>query len=196
MFGTLFKTTIIVFLLTTTVEYTLENSDAWYKPSSLLTEVAGKFNTLFTTLGTWFAKLCSFLTYIKLGKFIDAGYRILQPLIDISFSWANFFDGYFAQAKFYVDYYKIYIGTVVLVGLVLYLAYRFDWFNKFYYTRLGQWFFVGLPMKWYNRKTWPAVLDYLDLNGTPTQLSNIGEATRNKHVDVSHYTQSKTRQSE
>lgn len=148
-----------------TIEIFCEGFKTYYRPSLILVTIAFYLREFFTRCGKFLAWLSSLINYKKIyellknineniikfinnickllgdiiGEIFDiihiALLKLINPIIDILFSWSYFFKGYYDYAKTLLPKSRksIYITTSIIVLLVVfcifYILYIFDIFD-------------------------------------------------------------------
>lgn len=100
------------------LEFELDN---WYAPSDALNTLARRLQDGWEWLGRFWAKLSSFLTWIRLERLFKAMYNISDPIFQMVVSPFYFLKGYVETARLYDHPWKIRIGSGILCGLIYYL---------------------------------------------------------------------------
>jgi hypothetical protein len=101
------------------LEFELEG---WYAPSDALNTLARWIKNGWEWLGWLCAKLSSFLTWIRLERFLKAIYNLGEPVFQMCISPYYFLKGYIEAARLYDHPWKIRFGSAILFGLIGYLV--------------------------------------------------------------------------
>lgn len=91
------------------------------KPSVGIAWTATKSKLLFTTIGTFLAKISSFYTCIDLSDLIKTAYELIVPTMSLLKSPLKTFKGYYEQAKTYTHSSIVFFGSLTLIALLFFL---------------------------------------------------------------------------
>lgn len=109
-----------------------------FRPSVGLNFVANTSSAVYQSLGSTFAKISSFLTFVDFTKFkeflrgiIESLWDLIYPILKTVFSPFEFVSGYVEAAKSYIgESWQIYLGSFILLSICAYLFYRFGFFDR------------------------------------------------------------------
>lgn len=111
-------------------EYIAKRKKSNVKPSVGLTHTATFFSNGWRCLGELAAKISSFYTYLDFREIKEALHDLWKPIIELCFSWFQFFNGYFTTANLYNHPYLISFGSLTLLILLGWLGHYFDVWTK------------------------------------------------------------------
>lgn len=122
-----------MFLGTVVLQH-IANVNEWNR--SPKTEIIRGFNAtsrLATTMGTYAARLCSYLYHLKLHKFGRAFWDVLGPILQYLTVPYYFCEGYVTQALTYTHPGVVYLGGLVAaVGIVVAVDWKWGVVRRFW----------------------------------------------------------------
>lgn len=113
--------------------------DDWYAPSDALTTVSGWCRDVWEWIGWLAAKISSYLTWIRLEKLMQALRNLLLPVAEICLSPFYIIKGYTDTMKLYEHPWKISLGSILLLLLVLLQEERCRWIRRALSWIRAQW---------------------------------------------------------
>ena len=115
---------IILFL----IEHICRVNDFCLRPTYLLDIMTDILRSIFTTVGTIFAQISSFIRWLHCKEMLDTLFDILTSIWNFTTSPFYLLKGYIEKACSYgFGGYTVYIGSVVLALLFTFIYYRYEW---------------------------------------------------------------------
>lgn len=135
--GTLGSIVVSVFLW----EYILLEweLDDWYAPSDALNTVKRRCIDTWEWIGWLAAKISSYLTWVRLEKLFEALRNLVSPVMWIAISPLYSIKGYLDTIKLYDHPWKIIIGSVFLVSILVYIEERYRLGTRALHWIRAQW---------------------------------------------------------
>src|SRR5438445_2016539 len=107
-------------------EYTAKRYASTIKPSVALTYLANGCYDVCYGMGTYAAKLSSFLTWLDFNEIIATGHDLVKPIINIFVSPYYFLTVYINTSLLYEHPYLVAMGSITVLLLLLFIYYT--WF--------------------------------------------------------------------
>lgn len=123
----------------------------WFTPVWILNTVRQYCETVFRLLGSWFAYISSYLTYLKLDKLFSSACDVLKALWCMLFVWAEFVKGYYnAIFEYQWSTSTIVCGSITIIAAIAYIVYRFRTylFTQAFRARVLQAVHYAFPSRW------------------------------------------------
>lgn len=106
-------------------QYTAKRNDWFLKPTYIIDLVTEQLVNFYTFLGKIAVWISSFYTFFDFKDLRETFNELCDSILNLLFSWTSFISSYVTNMNFYDHPYLITLGSVTLIGLLLYLVYRF-----------------------------------------------------------------------
>lgn len=127
-------------------QYAAKRNDWVFKPTFFIDLVTEQLTRIYTFLGRIAVWISSFYTFFDFKDLIETFEELWISVKNLLFSWKSFIQSYVSNMNFYDHPYLITLGSITLIGLALYLVYRFRHWT--FFQMIGN--FVLSLIKYFN----------------------------------------------
>ena len=112
-------------------EYVAVRRKLEMSPSFVLNKVAKNFQWGWEKLGCFVAWVSSFLTVFDFTDMLEAGKRLVTPIVSTLTSGFYFFKGYIAEMNLYNHPFLVGFGSLTILSGLFFLLWKFGFLTKF-----------------------------------------------------------------